>query len=110
MMCSRIPMANNHMMISAPAPSSIGQLNTSTTLKKPKKKRGRVKRSFKEFERGKAGDNGPSPKFRRIGKASKDDDKNNRKRKIKWNVEPHYTVVRVSRNETRTHSISLARL
>lgn len=64
-----------------------------TPKKTPKKKRGRPKRSLKEFERGKPSDSGPSPKFRRVGKTAKDDDKNNRKRKIKWNVEPHYTVV-----------------
>ena len=109
MMCSRIPMPNNRMMMSGPAPSSIGQLNTSTTLKKTKKKRGRVKRSFKEFERGKAGDNGPSPKFRRIGKTSKDDDKNNHTPQSRWSKEPDFTVVRVPRNETLTHSVSLAR-
>lgn len=82
-------------MMSGSAPSSIGQLSTNSVLKKtPKKKRGRAKRSLKEFERGKPSDSGPSPKFRRVGKTAKEDDKNNRKRKIKWNVEPHYTVMR----------------
>ena len=84
MICGRLSMGSNRMMVPGSAPSSIGQLTTNTVLKKtPKKKRGRVKRSLKEFERGKGGDHGPSPKFPRVGK-----------RQRKWNVEPHYTLVR----------------
>lgn len=84
--------ANRMMMSAVGPPPPMRQLTTRGTLKKtPKKKKDRVKRSLKEFERGKGGE---SPKFRLIVKGSKDDDKANRKRKIKWNVEPHYTVMR----------------
>ena len=57
------------------------ELETRLVEEHKHQQHGRAKRSLNE--RGKGGDNGPSPKFPRVGK-----------RQRKWNVEPHYTVVR----------------